>query len=108
MPDPRIHDEINLLIFGEPYTEVSKWIDGSFNGMNGRVHWKNRHYIQAILDHFNSKDYPNKEERTRFILVAKLHILMDFMWYYKQIVLPQTKEDVIKELARNGIFTEGK
>jgi hypothetical protein len=59
-----------------------------------------------VLAHFNKEDYPDKEERERFILVAKLHILMDFMWYYKQITLPQTKEDVIRELARNGIFVE--
>jgi hypothetical protein len=104
MPDPRIHDEINLKIFGYSYSEVSKWIDGAFNGANGRTHWIHRHYIQAILEHFNEKDYPNKECRERFIQVAKMHILMDWMFYYKRIVLPLTQQDVVRELQSEGIF----
>jgi hypothetical protein len=107
MPQPRIHELIDEILFGRSYfKEVHSWIDGTFNGTNGRIHWKNRHFIQAILEHFNTNDYPNKEERERFIFVAKLHVLMDFMWYYKQIVIPETYEDVIRELERNGIFIE--
>lgn len=107
MPNPKIHEDIDLEIFGKSYfKEVHSWIDGTFDGTNGRFHWKTRHYIQSILEHFNSKDFPNKEERERFIMVAKIHVLMDWVFYYKQIMLPQTREDVIQGLARNGVFVE--
>jgi hypothetical protein len=107
MPAPQIHGEIDIELFGHNYfDEVHKWIDGSFNGTNGRTHWVNRHYVQAIMAHFNSKDYPDELRRQRLIEVAKFHVLIDWIWYYKQIVLPQTREDVIKELAKNGVLVE--
>lgn len=106
MPAPRIHEKIDFEAFGEIYPEVHKWIDGTFDGKNGRVHWVNRHYVMIVLQKFNPKDFPDKEKRERLIAVAKLHILLDWIWYYKQIVLPQTHQDVIEELAKNGVLME--
>jgi hypothetical protein len=107
MPAPKIHGEIDLELFGESFfKEVHSWIDGSFNGINGRTHWANRHYVEAVVEHFNHRDYPDRIRRERLIEVAKFHILLDWIWYYKQIVLPQTREDVILELAKNGVIVE--
>jgi len=104
VPHPKIHAEIDKAIFGKSYDEVHSWIDGTFNGTNGRIHWKNRHYIQAILEHFNSKDFPDAEQRERLIQVAKIHILVDWAFYHHRIVLPQTQEDVIRELRSQGVW----
>lgn len=106
MPDPRIHDEINEKIFGKPYSEVSKWIDGSYDGHNGRTHWVNRHYLMAILTHFNPTDFPDREKRERLIQVARLHIIYDWAFYYHRVVLPLFREDVIRELRSEGILIE--
>lgn len=107
MPNPKIHARMDLKIYGEDFfKEVHSWIDGSFDGTNGRTHWVNRHYVQAIVEHFNKKDFPDDVSRKRLIEVAKFHILLDWIWYYKQIMLPQTRQDVIEELAKNGVLVE--
>ena len=106
MPAPRIHEMIDFEVFGETYPKVHKWIDGTFNGTNGRTHWINRHHYKAILEHFNSKDYPDKQYREQLIRVARMHVKLDWIFYYKQIILPKTRKDVILNLARNGIFVE--
>ena len=104
MPVTQLHEVIDLQIFGEAYPEVHSWIDGTFNGTNGRVHWVNRHHNSAILAHFNSKDFPAIQYRERLIQVARMHILMDWMFYYKRIILPLTRQDVIDELLSEGVI----
>ena len=106
MPNPKIHETIDLEVFGEVYPEVHKWIDGSFDGTNGRTHWANKHYVMAILMHFNPEDYPDKEKRERLISVAKLHILYDWAFYYHRVCLPLARGDVIRELRSEGILVE--
>jgi hypothetical protein len=107
MPHPRIHEQIDYELFGRSYfMEVHSWIDGTFDGTNGRTHWTNRHYIQAILEHFNEKDYPDPKVREKFIMVAKMHVLLDWSFYYHRIVLPYTYEDVIRELKSEGVLVE--
>lgn len=107
MPNPKIHARMDLKIYGEDFfKEVHSWIDGSFDGTNGRIHWKNRHYIDAVLAHFNEKDYPNRKKRERLIEVALLHILIDWSFYYHRIVLPRTRQDVIDELYSEGVVIE--
>ena len=104
MPAPQLHEIIDLNVFGKAYPEVHKWIDGAYDGHNGRVHWVNRHYVMAILDHFNPRDYPDKEKRNRLQRVAKLHVMYDWAFYYKRIYLPLSREDVVRELGSEGIF----
>jgi len=106
MPAPRIHEMIDFEVFGETYPKVHKWIDGTFNGTNGRIHWVNRHYVMRIVEKFNSKNYPEKEKRERLIAVAKLHIMLDWAFYYHRIYLPLTREDVVRELNAQGIDVE--
>lgn len=107
MPAPKIHGEIDLELFGESFfKEVHSWIDGSFDGTNGRTHWTNRHYVQAVVEHFNSKDYPDVSRRLKLIQVAKFHIMYDWAFYYHRVVLPFTKQDVIDELKSEGILVE--
>jgi len=106
MPNPRIHEDIDQEVFGESYLEVHKWIDGSFNGSNGRIHWANRHYVQVVLDHFNPTDYPDEQHRERLIEVAKFHILLDWAFYYHRVVLPLTRDEVVRELRSEGILVE--
>lgn len=106
MPAPKLHEQIDREVFGESFPYVHKWIDGTFNGKNGRVHWVNRHYLRAVLEKFNPKDFSNKEKRKRLIAVAKLHILYDWAFYYHKIYLPFSREDVIKELNAQGIDVE--
>jgi len=106
MPNPRIHEDIDQEIFGESYPEVHKWIDGSFNGSNGRTHWANRHFVMAIYEHFNHRDYPDRIRRERLISIAKMHIMYDWAFYYHRVVLPLTRDEVIKELRSEGILVE--
>jgi hypothetical protein len=107
MPNPKVHGEIDIELFGHNYfEEVHKWIDGTFDGTNGRTHWANRHYVGAVLYHFNSKDFPDDDIRRRLISVAKMHILFDWSFYYHRIVLPYSREDVIRELRSEGIIIE--
>lgn len=106
MPAPQLHEIIDLEVFGESYPEVHKWIDGSFNGTNGRTHWVNRHFVMAILDHFNPREYPDKKRREILQRVAKLHIMYDWAFYYKRICLPLDRRDVVRELQSEGIFVE--
>ena len=107
MPNPKIHEQIDFELFGKSYFDlVHKWIDGTFNGTNGRTHWVNRHYVQAILEHYNADDFPDGELRRRLILVAKMHVMMDWMFYYHRLVLPHSRYDVIHELHSEGIVVE--
>lgn len=107
MPNPKIHEEIDFELFGESFfDDVHKWIDGSFNGTNGRTHWVNRHYVQAILEHFNPKDFPDPQRRAKLIRIAKLHVMFDWAFYYHRIVLPYSRQDVIDELHSEGIVIE--
>lgn len=106
MPNPKIHPRIDLNVFGEEYPEVHKWIDGTYDGTNGRTHWVNRHHLDAIWNEAY-RLYPiETKERERFIQVASLHVLMDWAFYYKRIILPKTRREVIEELAKEGIFVE--
>lgn len=106
MPNPKIHEDIDKAVFGEVYPEVHKWIDGTYNGTNGRTHWVNHHYVAAVYEHFNPVDYPDKEKRLRLIQVARLHIMYDWVFYYHRVVLPLFREDVIRELRSEGILVE--
>ena len=106
MPAPRLHQMIDFEVFGEVFIEVHQWIDGSFNGRNGRIHWVNRHYVTAIQQHFNSENYPDKERRAKLIRCAKLHVIYDWAFYYHKICLPISREDVIRELTSQGIDVE--
>jgi hypothetical protein len=106
MPQPEIHEDVDLEVFGQAYPEVHKWIDGTFDGTNGRTHWVNRHYVRAVLEHFNLHDYPDKQRRRKLIRVAKLHIMFDWAFYYHRVVCPYTRQDVINELRSEGIAVE--
>jgi hypothetical protein len=101
MPHPKIHERIDLEVFGKAYPEVHKWIDGAFDGTNGRTHWIDRHFRTAILEHFI--DNPDKDH---LIQVAMLHVIVDWLYYYKRIVFPQIREDVIRELRSEGVFID--
>lgn len=104
MPHPKIHERVDSEIFGESYPEVHKWIDGTFDGTNGRTHWISRHYVIAIYEKFNPEDYPDKMQRERLIQAAKLHILVDWIFYYHRFLMPITSEDVVRELRSEGVF----
>jgi hypothetical protein len=106
MPAPKIHEDIDLPIFDGVYPEVHKWIDGTFDGTNGRTHWVNRHYVGAIRAHFNSADFPDEQLRLKLIKVATLHIMFDWAFYYHRVFLPYTRQDVIDALRSEGIFIE--
>lgn len=108
MPNPKLHEKIDEATFGKSYPEVHKWIDGTFDGTNGRTHWIDTHYVEAVLEHFNLTDYPDDEQRHRLISVAKLHIMFDWAFYYKRIVLPWYRKDVENELASEGVYIEKK
>lgn len=107
MPSPKIHEQIDYELFNRSYfKEVHSWIDGTFDGTNGRTHWANRHFVKAVLEHFNSVDFPDKEYRRRLITVAKMHIIMDWMFYYHRVVIPFSRQDVIDQLRSEGIIIE--
>jgi hypothetical protein len=106
MPAPKIHETIDLEVFGETFPEVHQWIDGSFNGKNGRIHWINRHYVMAILQHFDPEKFPDRERREKLIRVAKLHVMYDWAFYYHRVCLPLDRESVIRELRAQGIDVE--
>lgn len=106
MPAPKIHEDVDLPIFGGVYPEVHKWIDGTFDGTNGRTHWVNRHYMGAVRAHFNYIDYPDEELRLKLIKVATLHIMFDWAFYYHRIFLPYSRKDVVDALRSEGIFIE--
>ena len=106
MPNPKIHMQIDTELFEKEYPEVHKWIDGTFDGTNGRTHWVNRHYVKSVLEHFNKKDFPEKTLRKKLIMIAKLHIMFDWSFYYHRIVLPFHLQDVIDELRSEGILVE--
>jgi hypothetical protein len=106
MPNPKIHEDIDWKIFGESYPEVHKWIDGTYNGTNGRTHWIDTHYTIAIYDKYNPKDYPDTKQRERFVEVAKMHVMFDWALYYKRVLLPISRDDVIRELRSEGILVE--
>lgn len=106
MPAPKIHELIDCEIFEETRPEVHQWIDGTFDGKNGRIHWVNRHYVMAVLQKFNPEDFPDKKEREKLISIAKLHIMYDWAFYYHRVYLPLSREDVERELRAQGIDVE--
>lgn len=101
MPHPEIHEKIDLEIFGKSFPEVHKWIDGTFNGSNGRVHWLNRHYKMAILEHFSPVNTPEKH---LLVSVAMIHVMVDWLYYYQRLIFPLTREDVERELRSQGVW----
>lgn len=93
MPHPEIHEYIDELVFGRKYPHVHKWIDGTFDGTNGRTHWITRHHIKAINEHFDS--LIDRE-------VARLHVIVDWLFYYKIFLLPKDEAEVRKYLRLFG------
>lgn len=89
------------MIFGRTFPEVHKWIDGKFDGTNGRTHWIHRHHLKAI-----NEEYPLQPEDTLENMVARVHVIVDWLYYYKRIVFPESREDVIRELETEGFHTE--
>ena len=105
MPHVKIHQRIEHEIFGKEFPEVESWIDGAYNGKNGRTHWIERHHLEAIYQEAYKRDL-NKDEREAWIRAAKLHVLVDWLMYYKRAIIPKNKAEVIWELAKEGIFVE--
>ena len=94
MPHPLIHGNIDGLLGGRIYQAVHGWIDGTFDGTNGRIHWINRHHLKAI-----NEKYPiGSIENT----IARMHVVMDWMWYYYVICLPKNRQEVIIRLKEHG------
>lgn len=96
MPHPSIHEHVDKCVFGRSYPHVHKWIDGTFDGTNGRRHWIARHHIKAIDEHFES-DIEKK--------VARLHVMVDWLFYYKMFLLPRNELEVKGYLRLFGVWT---
>lgn len=94
MPHPEIHEEIDKLVFGKSYPHVHKWMDGAFDGTNGRTHWVWRHHLKAINEHFTPA----------LRAVARLHVVTDWMFYHKIILLPKDSEEVAFYLKKFGTW----
>jgi len=97
MPHPKIHEMIDRLIFGKSFSFVHWWMDGRFNGKNGRVHWIYRHHEKAIREHFDNKVLRQ---------VARLHVLVDWLFYYKIAVVPRDENEVKRLLEQHGVFVK--
>lgn len=97
---PKMHEEIDKIVFGRAFPNVHKWIDGCFNGKNGRTHWIHRHHEKGIHDYFCSC---GSEVLRR---VAKLHVMVDWMWYHAVLCLPKNSDDVKRLLKEHGVFTD--
>lgn len=95
MPHQRIHSEIDCKLTGTLYQNVHAWMDGTFDGTNGRTHWVNRHHLQAINERYPKESIEN--------LIARLHVMVDWLFYYRIICLPKDKWEVIKRLGEVGI-----
>jgi len=94
MPHPKIHEKIDKIIFGRSFPEIHKWIDGTFDGTNGRTHWINRHHKEAIDNQY-----------TRFYRqIAYLHVMVDWLWYHRIICVPKNAEEVKEMLQKFGVF----
>lgn len=98
MPEPKVHEAIDFLIFGRTYPEVHEWIDGAFNGSNGRTHWQYRHHLVAIQE-----KYPLLPEDYEENIVARIHVLVDWLWYYRTFYMPVDAEAVKMKLREFGI-----
>jgi len=96
MPHPKIHEELTVHVFGRRFEDVHKWIDGAFDGTNGRTHWIHRHHEEAI----NNK-YSNCGIRRK---IARIHVLVDWMWYYHIIFFPKNQQEVIDKLREHGVY----
>jgi len=89
------HRTISLLVFGNEYPEIHKWIDAKFweyakVGLSF-YHWKERHHKEAIKKKYG--------EGTEEYKVACLHIVMD--WYahgMKVFKLPENGKEVTELL----------
>lgn len=91
-----IHEQVDMLIFGRPFPKVHQWIDGTFNGTNARTHWVSRHHIDAIDKEYLPQSIENK--------VARLHVLVDWLYYYNVICIPYTSKSVESKLREHGVF----
>ena len=91
---------MDKIVFGKRFPNVHKWVDGCFNGVNGRTHWINRHHEEAINKHFCSC---GGEILRR---VAKLHVIIDWIFYYKVIHLPKNSDEVKRMLREHGVFVK--
>ncbi len=98
MPDPRFHETIDKMLFGRGFPEVHKWIDGAFNGTNGRTHWQYRHHLAAI-----NEQYPLIPEDYQENLVARIHVMVDWLWYYRTFCMPENSEAVKTKLREFGV-----
>jgi NADH:ubiquinone oxidoreductase subunit E len=98
MPEPKIHEVIDILIFGKSYPEVHKWIDGAFNGTNGRTHWKYNHHLAAIQE-----KYPLLPEDREENIAARVHVMVDWLWYYRTFYMPIDSEAVKTKLREFGV-----
>lgn len=96
MPHPKAHGEITKIMFGRRFLDVHTWIDGAFDGTNGRTHWIHRHHEEAI-----NQKYPTCGLRRK---VAHIHVIMDWIWYYKIVFLPKNQQEVIDKLREHGIY----
>ena len=96
MPHPKIHEEITKAIFGSGYLDVHEWIDGAFDGTNGRTHWIHRHHEEAI-----NQKYSNCGMRRK---IAKFHVMVDWMWYHHIVFFPKKQQEVIDKLREHGIY----
>ncbi len=109
MPDPKYHESVDILLFGRAFPEVHKWIDGAFDGTNGRTHWQFRHHLAAInekyppLSQLEILESVGKGHYVSFNLVAKIHVIIDWLWYYRTFYLPVDQEAVKMKLREFGV-----
>ena len=98
MPHPRIHERIDRLIFGRAYPHVHKWMDSQYKkGEWHHSHWVKHHHMQAI-----NKRFP-AHQRNLDREAARLHVLVDWLFYFKIVFVPQTGSDVIMKLMEQGV-----
>lgn len=95
MPDREIHEFVSVMVLGHKYTKVHRWLDGTFNGFNWRVHRIARHHQEAI----NAKYKVGSGKW----MAANLHVIIDWLNSYKVFILPKNAQDVERLLLEHGI-----
>jgi len=97
MPDREIHEAVTMMVLGYKYSEVHRWLDGTYNGRNWRTHRIARHNRKAI-----NKRYKKGSGKW---MAARLHVVIDWLNSYKIFILPRDEEEVKRLLFEHGVVS---
>lgn len=92
------HCEITRMVFGSDFSDVHRWLDGTFAQFpddSPYNHWLPHHHLKAIKDRFTS----NSDE----FRAACLHVVCDWLWHWDEWHLPEDREEVGILLRECGV-----